>query len=107
MPATPKLAILMTWLEASDAPEIRLRGTRQQASSLNAFTIANADREWFHVPSTNPPIGSGSLLPLAPAFLKGYGVEAVEPSQRRFKVAEWLESTKNRTLRDREKIIIT
>ena len=107
MPATPKLAILMTWLEASDAPEIRLRGTRQQAGSLNAFTIANADREWFHVPSTNPPIGSGSLLPLAPAFLKGYGVEAVEPSQRRFKVAEWLESTKNRTLRDREKIIIT
>ena len=97
----------MTWLEANDAPEIRLRGTRQQASSLNAFTIANADREWFYVPGTNPPIGSGSLLPLSPTSLKGYGVEAVERSQRRFKVAEWLESTKNRTLRDREKIIIT
>jgi uncharacterized protein DUF4238 len=107
VPISPTRAVLMTWLNVNDAPGARFRCTRDQARNLNAFTVANADREWFHLPGTTPPIGAGSLLPLSPALINGYGTYAVQVSQRRAQVREWLEKTKNRTLRDREKLILT
>ena len=77
-------------------------------ANLNAFTIANADREWFHLPATSPPVALGApFFPLSPELVRGYGAHAVLPSQRRSKVETWLESTKGQTLRVREKLVIT
>jgi hypothetical protein len=108
VPLSPTTGLLMTWLDANDAATPRLRGTRQHAASLNAFTVANSDREWFHLPETSPPIASGGrLLPLSPELVRGYSAGAVVQSKRRGKAADWLESTKGQTLKVREKLVIT
>jgi hypothetical protein len=106
-PLTPTAALLMTWLDDHDAATPRLRGVRQHTASVNAFTVANAEREWFHLPETNPPIASGGrLLPLSPELIRGYGADQVEPSHRRAEVAGWLESTKGQTLNVRDKLVM-
>jgi hypothetical protein len=107
-PLTPTAALLMTWVDEHDAATPRLHGSRQHAASLNAFTVANADREWFHLPGTNPPIASGGrLLPLSPELIRGYNAHHFEPSRRRAEVAKWLEATKGQTLKVRDKLVIT
>jgi hypothetical protein len=107
-PVTPTAALLMTWLDDHDAATPRLHGARQHAACLNAFTVASAEREWFHLPETNPPIASGGrLLPLSPELIRVYGEHRVEPSRRRAEVSSWLESTKGQTLKVRDKLVIT
>lgn len=97
----------MTWLDQNDAATPRLRGARYHASHLNAFTVANADREWFHLPDTNPPVAPGGrLLPLSPQLLTGYGPHTVERSARRAQASDWLERTKGKTLSVRDKLIV-
>ena len=43
VPVNPQCAILMTWADAKDDEILRVDGARQHASTLNAFTIAQAD----------------------------------------------------------------
>lgn len=84
---TPQLAILMTWSDAPDDDANVVRGTRQHAAALNAFTIAEADRQWYHHPKSATPTTSGRLLPLAPQLIPGYGVVSVARSRRRERIA--------------------
>jgi hypothetical protein len=106
-PVSPYRAVIMTWLDQHDADVPLAQGSREQAASLNAFTIANADREWFHPPGASPPVASaGRLLPLSPQLVRNYRAGAVASSQRRRKVGEWLDSVKGQTLQVRDKIII-
>lgn len=98
----------MTWLDSKDAATPRRGGARHHAAGLNAFTVAGADREWFHLPETNPPIAPGGrLLPLSPELIGGYDAAAVESSNRRAQVSKWRESTKGETLKVRDKLVIT
>jgi hypothetical protein len=46
----------MTWSDLPDDENVRLRGTRDHAANLNAFTVASADRQWVYRPGTSPPI---------------------------------------------------
>jgi hypothetical protein len=79
----------------------RVAGRRQHAANLNAFTIANADREWFHLPGLNPPIVPASrLLPLSTELLPGYSAQVVASSRRRAKVAQWLDEVKGQEAND-------
>jgi hypothetical protein len=73
-------------LLVSDSPDderTRVQGTRDYAANLNAFTVAPADRQWFHLPDTSPPVASGKLLPLAPLLIPGYGREWITGSMRK------------------------
>lgn len=71
VPVSPRHAILMTWCDEPDDEAPRISCARQDAAALNAFTIAQAERQWFHRPGREPPRASGSLLPLAPQVLRG------------------------------------
>jgi hypothetical protein len=82
VPVSPHLAILMTWLDDEDRIE-PARGVREFAANLNAFTVAQAERQWFHYPARVPPRATGRLLPLSPRLLSGNGPETVEASSRR------------------------
>jgi hypothetical protein len=86
VPVSPHLAIVMTWADAGDAAA---EGRREDAANLNAFTVGQADRQWFHLPSATAPIASGRLLPLSPHFLPGYGPVAVAASQRRDQASKY------------------
>jgi hypothetical protein len=51
----------MTWADNPDDEGSRVRGTRDHAANLDAFTVASADRQWFHRPGKPPPRASGNL----------------------------------------------
>jgi hypothetical protein len=73
LPISPWLGLIMTWRNQPDVPE-PLRGRKPHARNFNAFTIAEADEQWFCLPDSKPPIGTGRLLPLAPQLVdRGYG----------------------------------
>lgn len=87
VPISPKLALLMTWQDIPDTATV-IPGTEEIAANINAFTIANADRQWMHQPGSTPPVAQGHLRPIAPTLIPGYGPTEVEASQVREMVTE-------------------
>lgn len=88
VPISPKLALLMTWQDMPDA-ETTILGSEAIAANINAFTIANGERQWMHQPGATPPIAQGYLEPIAPTLIPGYDRDEVEA--RRF--GEWSQRT--------------
>ena len=78
VPVSPRQAILMTWRDDADDADCVVRGRRDHTANLNAFTVAQAERQWFHQPGASTPIASGRLLPFA-----AHGRSAVTRSWRR------------------------
>jgi hypothetical protein len=107
LPLSPRHAVLMTWTDKADDEEVRLAGTRDHASNFNAFTVASADRQWFHLPGRPPPRGSGRLLPLSTQIVSGYTLEAAAASARRQRASEIANRKIGRQLDDREVEIVT
>jgi hypothetical protein len=95
-----------TWTDTPDDERTRVRATRDHARNLNAFTVANADRQWFHLPDTSPPVGSGSFLPLSAQLLHGYTPEAAARSQRRAATSAEIQPKIGRDLSDQEVTIV-
>jgi hypothetical protein len=106
LPLSPTRTVLMTWADEPDDEENRVRGTRDHAANLNAFTVASADRQWFHLPDTSPPVGSGKLLPLSVQLVAGYSEEAAEASERHRQVDALVKKRVDRQLDDREITVI-
>jgi hypothetical protein len=82
IPVTPRHLLLLTWADSFDEDASRVGG-RHHAKNANAFTIAQSDRQWFHLPAANPPRGEGRLVPISPELIKGYNLVAAWSSQRR------------------------
>lgn len=82
VPVSPWLAVTMTWIDDVDR-EQPIAGTRQHAANLNAFTVAQAEMQWFYRPGSKPPVASGRLLALSPQLLTGYDQHAACTSRRR------------------------
>jgi hypothetical protein len=70
-PVSPRHGLLMTWVDHDDDAAPILSSSKDNAANFNAFTVAEAVNQWFHLPSANPPIGSGQLLPIGPGLLEG------------------------------------
>ena len=78
-PVSPGAAILMTWRERPDDHE-PLDGKTHHAENLNAFTIAQAVKQWFYkLGARRPRQPSGIWLPLAPELLPGYSIYEAAP----------------------------
>jgi hypothetical protein len=85
-PISPSSAIVMCWRDRPDTRE-PIAGHRLQADNLNAFTIAEAEEQWFYQPGARRPRKrSGHWLPLAPELAPGYSVLAAARSQVRQRV---------------------
>jgi hypothetical protein len=80
VPISPRAAILMTWGEGAD---IRASAYKDAAGSLNAFTVAEASPQSFHLPGVSPPIASGALTALSPRFVDGYSHAVAMNAKRR------------------------
>ena len=106
LPLSPTRALLMTWSDRFDDEPVRVRGTRDHARSLNAFTVASAERQWFHLPGTTTPIGSGNLRPLALELIPNYTPLAAATSRRRAATSVQANRKVGRDLSDREITVI-
>lgn len=98
VPLSPRQAILMIWLDTPDVDAPRVRGARHHAARLNAFAIAQADRQWFHAPGTSPPRATGSLLPLSADLVRGYDSATGAESQRRAMASELVQPLIGKTM---------
>jgi hypothetical protein len=79
---SPRLALLMTWLNEDDRTEPRVAAAHHDRN-LNAFVMAQAEREWFHRPGMSVRQSSGRLTPLSAELFPDYSGEVVEGSLRR------------------------
>jgi hypothetical protein len=87
LPVTPHHAVLLSWsLDPSDEGG-RVAGKSHHASNINAFTVANADRDWCHVPGDSVPRATGLLRPISTELLRGYDASIATGSSHRAQVA--------------------
>jgi len=107
LPLSPTHAVLMTWSDHPDDEHARVRGSRDHGANLNAFTVASADRQWFHRPGTPPPRASGNLRPLSLELVPGYTPVAAAASGRRARVSKIANERIGRDFRDQEIEIVT
>jgi Protein of unknown function (DUF4238) len=87
MPMTPTALLLMTWEADVDGSTPR-RGLGRHADTANAFLRANAQRQWFHLPSVRPTLASGARAPLSATFSPRYDAIAAARSSRRTRAVE-------------------
>lgn len=81
LPVSPRRALLMTWRDLPDDPD-PVPGKTHHADNFNAFTVAEADEQWFFLPGTRcPGIRDGIWLPLSAELVRGYSSSAVPLSQ--------------------------
>ena len=83
LPVSPRAAILMTWRDRPD-PADPIAGRTHHAENLNAFTIAEAEKQWFYRPGARRPRQRESRwMPLAPELVTGYSIVEADHCQRR------------------------
>lgn len=94
VPLAPDVALIMDWADRPDQHDISL--SHSAAAELNAFTVAQADREWMHRPGAEPEIASGTLEPLSGLIEPKYDREAMLRSARRARAQQFLASVQGR-----------
>jgi Protein of unknown function (DUF4238) len=103
-PVSPYLAIVMAWFDQGDG---RARdGRTGQAKALNAFTIAQADRQWMHLPGHSPAVRQGRFNPLSPQVNRGYTAQSAQRSWRRTEAARLADRRRGASNADRELEIV-
>ncbi len=102
LPLSPTRGVLMTWADKPDDEDARVAGRRQHAMNFNAFTMANADRQWFFLPGTSAPRAAGKVQPLSLELVRGYTPEGAARSERRAQVSAHTKEKVGRELSDRE-----
>jgi hypothetical protein len=90
VPLAPHVALLADWVDRSDQHDISL--AMSAASEFNAFTVAQADREWMHQPGDEPEIATGTLHPLVRLIEPAYDWAALLRSARRATAQQFLAS---------------
>lgn len=95
VPISPSRAILMNWIARAD-PEGEIWLGRDAAAELNAFTIAQAEEEWMHMPNHEPPIAQGPFEPVSRFIQAGYDEGAMSTSVRHEFAIEWIEKNQGR-----------
>lgn len=94
VPIAPDAAVLMNWIDRSD--EVGVSMKRRAAAELNAFTAAQADKEWMHQPGCEPEIADDVFSPLSRLVDPSYDRRAAECSARRAHAHKFNERAKKR-----------
>jgi len=94
VPIAPDAAILMNWLDLSDAVGIQMPASA--AAELNAFTISQAEKEWMHQPGSEPEVGKGVFKPLSRLIDSSYGKQTVVGSTRHALAAQFFKRVQGR-----------
>jgi hypothetical protein len=87
VPLAPDLGLLMTWKDLPDASKA-LQGTPEEAANFNAFTIAQAEKQWMWQPDSRPIRSEGPFDPLSIQLCPGYERAYAEQSRVRAEVVK-------------------
>jgi hypothetical protein len=104
VPIAPNVAIVMNWIDRTDEAQCCLPPTA--AAELNAFTVAQADRQWMHQPGSEPEVATGTFSPISRVIDPTYGGATMLLSTRRATAERFLERvTKRQHVHDVEVIV--
>jgi len=81
VPIAPDAAILMNWIDRSD--EVGVPMKPRAAAELNAFTVAQAEKEWMHRPGSEPEVADDVFSPLSRLIDPTYDRAVAKQSARR------------------------
>ena len=81
VPIAPDAAILMNWIDRSD--EVGVSMKPRAAAELNAFTVAQAEKEWMHRPGSEPEVADDVFSPLSRLIDSTYDRAVAKRSARR------------------------
>jgi uncharacterized protein DUF4238 len=95
VPISPRVAILMNWIDRSDVIGVKLDS--RAAAELNAFTVAQADREWMHLPGVEPRVPDATFAPLTRFVDEAYDRATAERSLRRQYATKTRDRVRSRT----------
>jgi hypothetical protein len=71
----------MTWRDLPDDPQ-PIPAKTPHAHNLNAFTVAEAEEQWFFLPEApRPRVREGLWLPLSAELVPGYSTSTALSSQ--------------------------
>jgi hypothetical protein len=87
VPLSPHLVLLATWRDAFDEPRA-LDAPNHLASTLNGFTIEQADRQWFHHPDRIAFASTGQLWPWSVELFDDYSALSAYQSDRRRRTSQ-------------------
>lgn len=82
MPLSPHVAVVMTWQDAMSLAQPR-QVPPVLAAQLNAFAIAQADRQWMHQPGPEPEANQGLAVPISTQLDPVYAPGPAMASKRR------------------------
>lgn len=94
VPLAPTVALFMDWVDRTDQDGIPLNPPA--AAEINAFTAAQAEREWMHRPGVEPELATGALEPLCRLIEPAYDRDTALRSARRTRAQYFLEGVKGR-----------
>jgi Protein of unknown function (DUF4238) len=80
VPLGPAVGLLMNWIDQED--DDSMEATPTIAAEFNAFTVAQAEKEWMHRPGREPTIPWRSFSPLSRLIQTGYGRDYVLRTRR-------------------------
>jgi hypothetical protein len=80
-PIGPAHVLLMTWRFDEDTAVVP--GARCELATANAYVIANAETQWFHIPGVDPWVAKGKCHPLSHALVRSYDAAEATRSPRR------------------------
>lgn len=90
LPVSSHVALVMSWWPAPD-PSEPTDGARHHPKNLNAFTVAEAEKAWFFLPETSPPVGNDVFLPISTDLFPGYDAAAALRSPLRQQVSRLIQ----------------
>ncbi len=104
-PVSSERALLMTWIDGADPVDAH-RGSLHIAKNINAFTRANADRQWMHRPDFTPRFANGALLPISTEIKPGYSAAVAAASRCREQVGAFVNTQLGRLADGTEEVAI-
>ncbi len=82
VPISPRLILLMTWDDSSDAT-LPIDAPPIFAAESNALVIAQADKQWMHRRGSRPPIARHVMRPISEVLDPTYSHQVAKYAQRR------------------------
>jgi hypothetical protein len=94
VPLAPDVALIMNWIDLDDEADRRLG--LLAAGELNAFTVAQADRQWMHRLDSEPYVPSGVFAPISRLIEPDYDSATALRSSRRATARRFVERVASR-----------
>lgn len=104
VPIAPDAAVLMNWIDLDD--EVGIQMSSAAAAEMNAFTVAQAEKEWMHQIGQEPEIPKGVFRPLSRLIDPSYSKQTVTASLRHALAAKFVKGIQGRKFVNEVEVLV-